>query len=565
MSLHKTHGLWFIFLTLLILAPLVWLLQFRGTVKTYDSYPHLFRMAAFHRAILDGQIPPRWSSQLAYGFGSPVFHYNWSLPYWMAEPFLFAGLTVTQTLNIVIALITVFSFGTMFAFLMVWIGSIWPAIVGATLYVWSLFSIYLMYTAGGLGMEAGLMTWPILFLSSIYAARNRMPKAVLLGSIGVGLTMLSHQVMFLMIMPLWFIFVGILTRKSKTNTVLRSAFFSLVLGLGLTAYFWIPAFTETGAIHISRTAANYVRDFLPFSVLFLQPGIAHLAGDFWYFHIYATGWIPWLIVAMVATSRPFVKKLSRISPVNNPAHFGWLFLGFFFLAQFLITSYSRPLWHYFPLLSSFIYPVRFQALASFCTSTLAAFIIVKTKPMWLTSLSLIVLTLLLNVQAIPPNPERINWPDTHYYYGDSTGDVMGEFLPRWTDTDHFFGKGRWARYPLARVLSGQATFSAVTKKSDRFSFSANVTEPSTVIINQLYWPLWKITVDGQDTTISVTTLGEMTIALPPGTHEISGRIAPTFTTWFASWVSVASGIILLTFLLALRSSMRKRTRIFSTR
>ena len=69
----------FIVISVVILAPLILPFTKPGKAWTYDLDVHAFRMAAFHQAVLEGNIPPKWSTQLVYGWGSPVFLFNWTL------------------------------------------------------------------------------------------------------------------------------------------------------------------------------------------------------------------------------------------------------------------------------------------------------------------------------------------------------------------------------------------------------------------------------------------------------------------------------------------------------
>ena len=113
-SLRLRYIFIFFILSLIVLYPLLSPLFVRGIPWTYDGNLHQYRMAGFHAAVKEGQIPPRWSSLLSYGWGSPVLNFNWSLPYWMAEPFLFAGWSTTDAQKIVVASAIPFSYLSMF-------------------------------------------------------------------------------------------------------------------------------------------------------------------------------------------------------------------------------------------------------------------------------------------------------------------------------------------------------------------------------------------------------------------------------------------------------------------
>jgi hypothetical protein len=529
--------------SIIILVPLLSPFFPPGMVDTYDGYLHQFRMAAFHASLKEGIIPPRWSTQLAYGWGSPVLNFNWSLPYWLAEPLLFLNWTTTEAQKAVVMLSVLFLFFSMFLFLYVWLG-IWSAITGATLSVWALFYIYMLYTSGAVGIQVGLIFWPLLFLSVIMATRKQTVYAFLLGSISVALTMLSHQIMFLIIQPLFWSFTLFIHFTHKKQNVLRLMILSSIFGLGLSAYFWLPAIVEKEFINIASTESNYQTNFLEPLVLLLQPKLFELAGDFWWkrlygVKLYGVGW-PLLFVSFLSLINviPLLTK-KALGKRRFIAGATSIFFIFFLIALFFITPASQRAWEVIPLLSSFIYPLRFQALALFSGSILAALFIHTVRHKAVFSIAIICLTIILNYHAIPQNLKRLNIPDEHYYSGDSTSDVAGEFLPRWTATNP------WTRYPAARIVQGTGTIQKPEKKSASVSFIAAGATEIDVVINQLYFPGWRVEANGKALPTTITSSGEIGVRLPVGTHVINAGFRNTPIRTVGNIVTTLTGIFML--------------------
>lgn len=495
----------FFVITIAVLTPLIAPFLKPGRAWTYDVDYHVYRMAAFHNAVLEGQIPPRWSSQLVYGWGSPLFSFNWSLPYWMGEPFLFAGFSLTDASKAVVILSVIFSYLCMFLFLREWMG-FWPALGGAVIYEWSLFRIYLLFTGGGLGMHAAFIFWPILFWGVL---KNKKPVwSFVCISAGTALLMLSHQVMFLIIQPLWWIFAR------KRLSIALPAF---IAGLGLSAYFWLPAFLEQQFINIGITELLYKTHFLDLETIFYQPGISNFNPSlrFWY---WSTGWNLFTIVLA-----------SGVLLVRDRKHQVMrLFAAFFLLGQFLMTEASKPLWEIVPLLSSFQYPVRFQALSLFCASVLAAYLISKVRSGgWIVSIAVIILTAVVHSMAIPKDWPRQVIPDSYYYESESTADMMGEYLPVWADIDYFFSASRFERYPIARIIEGKGTIEDMTKRSSEVFFTVNAQSPVFLVINQFYFPGWRVEANSRVVPAETYGAGEMLIELPSGTSSVTARFTDT--------------------------------------
>ena len=535
--------------SIIILFPLLSPFFPAGMINTYDGYLHQFRMAAFHTSIKEGIIPPRWSSQLAYGWGSPVLNFNWSLPYWLAEPFLYLNWTITDAQKAVVMLSILLLFFTMFLFLYVWL-NIWSALAGATISVWALYYIYMLYTSGTIGMQVGLIFWPLLFLSVIMASRKHTVFAFLLGSISMALTMLSHQIMFLIIQPLFWCFTLFVYSTHSKQNVLRVMILSCIFGLGLSAYFWLPAIIEKQFINIATTESNFQSNFLEPLVLFLQPKLFELHGYFWWkqvygINLYGTGW-PIFFVAILSLVN-FIPFFSKKIPTNRHFYTGatGIFLLFFLIALFLITPASQKAWEFIPFLSSFIYPIRFQALALFAGSILAALFIYTVRHKAVFSIAIICFTIILNYAAIPQKLARINWPDEHYYYGDSTSDISGEFLPRWTATSRLFGSDRWARYPAGRIVQGTGIIQKPEKKSASVSFIAVATTDIDVIINQLYFPGWLVKANGITIPTTIAPSGEMGIRLPVGTHVVKAVFRNTPIRTVGNGITIVTPVLML--------------------
>lgn len=521
-----------ILVSAVVLFPLIKPFLQSGRAWTYDVDSHQFRMAAFHQIIKEGNIPPRWSSQLNYGWGSPVFTFNWSLPYWMGEPFLFAGFSVTDASKAVTIVSIILSYIVMFGFLAEMFGFL-PALGGAAIYEWALFRIYLLFTGGGLGMETAFIFWPMLFWA-IHVRTKRPMWSTILVIVGTVGTLMSHQVMFLMIMPLfWCMVLASLIGTRHPRDIFFSFVGALFVGLGLTAYFWLPAFVEQHFVHIDITKDVVWKSFLDLTTLFHQPGITiHVPQlQYWY---WSTGWNLFVILGISLWLLSHEKKRRSL----------WIYAIFFMIGQVLMMPFMAWMWKVVPLLSDFQYPVRFQAMSLFCASILFSYCVYKMKRFQMIVCFLFVgMTVSLHVMAFPTTWPRENISDSYYYQSNSTADMMGEYLPRWATIDYFFtDQTRFTRQPIARVLSGDATLDHLVKRSSNFSFTARATVPSTIVINQFYFPGWRIWVNDQAVRISPYGQGEMQITLPQGESIVRGAFTDTPIRTFGNWVTIGTMI-----------------------
>src|SRR5579885_2346478 len=75
-----------------------------GCFAADDASLHRWRLWAFWREWQRGQVPVRWSSDLAFGFGSPVFSYYGPLGYLLGAAALAWGLGSAAATKAVFAL-----------------------------------------------------------------------------------------------------------------------------------------------------------------------------------------------------------------------------------------------------------------------------------------------------------------------------------------------------------------------------------------------------------------------------------------------------------------------------
>ena len=181
-----------------------------------------------------------------------------------------------------------------------------------------------------------------------------------------------------------------------------------------------------------------------------------------------------------------------------------------------------------------------------------------------------------------------------YGAGTTSG---GEFLPKsaaWdTETipsqrrgirvfDEEFPQDGWTGGML-RALSGVVTFSSLITYDQYIYFQANCSDTAEIAIHQLYFPLWKLELDGTNQQILMVGdqlernihFGIMKVACPEGSHVfkftfdsgilkyISGSlfivflVSPLFRRVRIFWnVSLAIILLIFIFILVLRSPSR---------
>ena len=92
----------FCFITLISIFPLLDLAH-PGLPITHDGQDHVARIANFYANLEEGNIVPRWASNLNWGYGHPILMFLYPLPSYVASIFHFFGFSLVDSVKIVFA------------------------------------------------------------------------------------------------------------------------------------------------------------------------------------------------------------------------------------------------------------------------------------------------------------------------------------------------------------------------------------------------------------------------------------------------------------------------------
>lgn len=495
-------------LTIVALFPLLFPLLLPGTLHEFDMLLHLERIAAFYTSVTEGVIPPTWSTYLSYGLGSPVLIYNWSFPYYVASVFLSLGATLVSSYEWMTALSYVAAFVVMFLFLTS-LTNKRAALVGAIWYSWVPYRFNIYELRGAIGEEFAWIFWPGVFWASVLLFQKKYRYGFLAGSLFWALLVWSHTPLFAMIMPLWLLFLAAQWLRTKNFRATMVSIGSLLFGMGLVAWTWIPILFERHYLSYNLHEAIFRDNFVSWQQLLNQPYV--LDFGLTYQRFYAIGW-PVLFIALITL-------------LSKPTLLQFIFLSVGVLAVFLMRPASIPLWEYVPLLSPTInFPQRFLALTGFCGSVLAAFFVQKYKK---SAVFLSVIVILLGIpfltlnQNREPNLALLNSPIL------TTTDVWGEFRPKNAPLDIKENHTFYANLPLVTVDPAPKTPPACTQTSISITCAVATSGPTTVVIRQLFFPGWIASADGKAVPVHIGRYGLMELSVPYAADTVSVRYAGT--------------------------------------
>src|SRR3989344_5151293 len=105
----------------------------RGITDAHDSISHVVRTYSSYESLKQGNLIPRWSQHLNYGYGHPIFMFLYPLPSYLTAPFHFFGFAIIPSVKLVMGLS--FALAGLLAFF--WfkeLFGVWPAVIGAAVF-----------------------------------------------------------------------------------------------------------------------------------------------------------------------------------------------------------------------------------------------------------------------------------------------------------------------------------------------------------------------------------------------------------------------------------------------
>lgn len=274
-------------LTIFALGPLLQPGYFWGA---HDARHNVYFLFEFDRSIQDGIWYPRWSPDFAFGYGYPFFNIYGPLAYYVGEVFHLIGFDFVTSVKIVFGLSIAFSGLAMYLFVRRLMGPK-AGLVAALVYVYVPYHVFDLYVRAALAESVTFVFVPLV----LWGCYETVQKPRLTNIVGLGLAyaglMFTNNAITLMYSPLVAAYLIMLVlaqvnRNQPLRELSRESFFPLIanllrlsipplagllLGLGLSAIFWIPMATEFQYVRVDQWYAgrfDYRDDFVYFFQLF---------------------------------------------------------------------------------------------------------------------------------------------------------------------------------------------------------------------------------------------------------------------------------------------------------
>ncbi len=497
---------------------------------THDSPVHYARMAAYYKALSEGQILPRWAGELNYGYGMPLFNFIYHVPYLITSLPIALGAGLVWSFKIALAASFLLSGVFMYLFALRFFKHEGKAFIATILYQFAPFHLIDLVVRGDMAEGFALAFLPFLLYSIVRGFEEKDTKGnIFLTGFAATLLIISHNAISLVFFSVSVLFVIVFAPNNRKRL---EAFAGLILGLLLSAFYWLPALIERKYTYGDLFMKDmYKSHFAPFINFFL-PNLTNT-------ETLQTGGIAvsfglMQVAALVATGILLVKKTIRDLKEKKTV---WLGLVLTIAALFVMQPVSQFFWSTIPLLRMFQFPWRLLNVTAFSLALLGGVVFVRKKtPMWV-MVSVATLTILSTVVYFRP-PLGFDQINEQYFWDYPLNTTF------FGETDVIWSAGPAGSFPKERfaLVGGIGEIINTQKHETRHTFTVKAETDVQIVDHTQYFPGWRVYSNGTKIPIEFQDQnwrGLITFRLPAGTHQVR-------VVWEESPIrQIAEGITLL--------------------
>ena len=372
---------------------------FRGVlVDGHDSLAYPPRLTEFAKVIGEHQLPPVWAPDLSNGHGQPLFEFFPPLAYITELPLYESGMRLADCIQL--PLVILFAIGAIAVYL---IGrrlsfSRFASVGAAAAWLYAPYQAIDVYVSVRVAEATAIALVPLALLALISVLDRPTLQRTALASFAIALVPLSHNVIALLMFPVFAMIVlaraALSTRPFRTAAAGAAA---IAGGLGLSAFFWLPAMVEKGFVKTDLSGAG----FFNWSVHIIEPW--QLLWGRWGFGYslpgpndgmsFALG--PLHISLAIAGLVIGIRSLNRRRQIDA-AVFGAAALA----GAFMSIKWSSIVWRHAPILQYLQFPWRMECLPALFMPLLALYVFERIGPK--ASTVAVLLLVLLNINHTQP-------------------------------------------------------------------------------------------------------------------------------------------------------------------
>lgn len=513
-------------------------LLFPGLPPTHDGEYHVVRFYEFDKTLRSGDWYPRWAPDLNNGYGVPLFNYVYPLPNYVAALFHFFGISFVDAFKLSMFFATIIGS----AFFYLWAKNFWGTmggVVSSVFYTFSPYHFVEIYIRGSVGEVWALAFFPAFLWAITRYIQDKQKIFLILSSVFLALIIFSHNILALMFFPLaisYALFCIVITKGKKLFTIYY-LLFTILLSLGLSSIFWLPAILESNLVQ-GLEIFDVTRHFPDlYELLVPSWGSGFSGGDSQDHLSFQIG-----LANLLAFALSFAALLLYFRKNKKSFAVILFFQAWFVIIFLLMLKISYPIWKSVPLMNYFQFPWRLMSIEILFASFLAGSIF-TLKLNWMKLplfLFLIFLSFSLGIGYAKP---------AHYFYRDDKYYITRSNFIDGTNSPGDVFNTIWFNQSLKKqseriTIDKGRLESSVIKPTD-YSYFVSIFSKSNATVNIAYFPNWTVFIDGKKITTRQDSNGLISFVISEGNHLIEVKLEDTPIRTVANFVFLVSVFFVL--------------------
>ena len=409
------------------------------------------------------------------------------------------------------------------------------AFTGAFVFLYAPFRFSNIFVRAAIG-DATIFIFPPLLFLAIFKLRGKKYlnwKWISLAALSLSCMVLSHAMVFLFYFLVFIAFMVFSLFFVKNKKKFITSFFLIILfALSLSSFYFVPSFIEradTRFVDVMK-AINLKDNYVLLKELIYSPwryGTQQSKIGGMSFQIGFAQWASFFLATITLLGTKLKKRFSTFAVFN---------IIIFSSTIFLMLKQSSFVWNIVRKYAMVDFPWRILSVSIFSASILAGFSVFafskKSVKYFITSF-IILLAIFSNRNHTRVNKIQ-NWPLSFYLKLETTTNSHDEYLPSWVPYESV----KREKFPIEFPVK-EATLKVFEKKSNFQKYQIDTPSPGRARINTIYYPGWKVYVDGKERKVSYDH-GLIEFELSRGNHEIIAKFTETPLRRISNYLSLLS-------------------------
>ena len=515
-----------------------------GVASEADMLIGVYRLFELDQSWGEGIFFPRIAMGLNFGYGGPLFEYYSPLASYIALAFHWVGFGWIGATK------AGFTLALLLAGIGAYVYARWlfadrrAALVAGFAYLLAPYLLVSIYQRGASAelLALGLVPW--LFWTTHHMLCSKDRVWLVSSASLIALLVLAHNITALFVLPMLAFYLALLAWHEGSWHRLPTVGVAFGLGLGLSAFYWLPALAERA---FSQLEGRMLGDSGPPEANLRVLGElfqASLAYDYWggrRFHPALWQAIAGMVGLLAIV---LVPRRLRFTLIVIVAALTVLYL--------LQLSISAAFWQATPLVRFIQFPWRLLGPVSFFSALLLGAALCWQRlagtPGWAVAAILVLTIGYAGLRNLDPKLSTIWYPITDeqigrkdlYERGARGYPLYNDYAPIAMQVGpRELTKPRAPGIPAWPPLPTRPTIQIKSEGGTCLSLQVQTSTPLVLRLPRIYFPNWRVSVSGRAAEIAPSRpLGLITVEIPPGEHPVEACFGNTPLRSIASAISV---------------------------